>query len=66
MISDDWTYVAMVLDRLFLIIFSILNLGAVIVVLQSPSLYDTRLPLNITIPTKPLGQANLHTIHERY
>ena len=51
----------MVLDRLFLIIFSILNLGAVIVILQAPSLYDTRLPLNITVANKPLGQANLHS-----
>uniref|UniRef100_A0A7E4UXN2 Neurotransmitter-gated ion-channel ligand-binding domain-containing protein n=1 Tax=Panagrellus redivivus TaxID=6233 RepID=A0A7E4UXN2_PANRE len=61
-ISDDWTFVAMVLDRLFLIIFAILNSIAVYVILQAPSLYDTRQPVNITIPTKPLGQANIHNI----
>uniref|UniRef100_A0A1I7ZVN6 Neur_chan_LBD domain-containing protein n=1 Tax=Steinernema glaseri TaxID=37863 RepID=A0A1I7ZVN6_9BILA len=59
-ISDDWTFVAMVLDRLFLIIFSVLNVATFFIILEAPSLYDTREPLNITVPHKPLGQANLY------
>jgi len=56
-ISDDWTFVAMVLDRLFLIIFSVLNVTTLFILLEAPSLRDHRQPLNMTIPTKPLGQA---------
>lgn len=48
----------MVLDRLFLIIFSILNIGAFLIILEAPSLHDTRKPMNITSATKPLGQAS--------
>ncbi|KAK0397034.1 hypothetical protein QR680_001950 [Steinernema hermaphroditum] len=47
-VSDDWTFVAMVLDRLFLIIFSVLNVATFFIILEAPSLYDTREPLNIT------------------
>uniref|UniRef100_A0A8R1EJR7 Neur_chan_memb domain-containing protein n=1 Tax=Caenorhabditis japonica TaxID=281687 RepID=A0A8R1EJR7_CAEJA len=60
-ISDDWTFVAMVLDRLFLIIFSVLNVGTVFIILESPSLYDYSKPMNITVPSKPLGQANFYS-----
>ncbi|KAI1729880.1 neurotransmitter-gated ion-channel ligand binding domain-containing protein [Ditylenchus destructor] len=62
-ISDDWTFVAMVLDRLFLIIFSILNMATFSILLDAPSLYDRREPLNVTVPSKPLGQANLFSIY---
>ncbi|KAK0397036.1 hypothetical protein QR680_001950 [Steinernema hermaphroditum] len=61
-VSDDWTFVAMVLDRLFLIIFSVLNVATFFIILEAPSLYDTREPLNITVPHKPLGQANLYSM----
>ncbi|VDN57470.1 unnamed protein product [Dracunculus medinensis] len=54
----EWRFVAMVLDRLFLIIFSILNIGAFLIILEAPSLHDTRKPMNITSATKPLGQAS--------
>ncbi|EJD75196.1 hypothetical protein LOAG_17608 [Loa loa] len=57
-ISDEWIFVAMVLDRLFLIIFSILNVGTFLILLEAPSLYDTRWPMNITYTTKPLGQGS--------
>ncbi|VDM37977.1 unnamed protein product [Toxocara canis] len=65
-ISDDWTFVAMVLDRLFLIIFSILNVGTFLIILEAPSLYDTREPMNITVASKPLGQANVLGGHSRF
>ncbi|CAI5454674.1 unnamed protein product [Caenorhabditis angaria] len=58
-ISDDWTFVAMVLDRLFLIIFSVLNIGTVFIIIEAPALKNVEWPLNITVPNKPLGQANL-------
>ncbi|VDO60826.1 unnamed protein product [Haemonchus placei] len=58
-VSDDWTFVAMVLDRLFLIIFSVLNVGTMFIILEAPSLYDYSKAMNITVPNKPLGQANL-------
>ncbi|VDK29306.1 unnamed protein product [Gongylonema pulchrum] len=57
-VSDEWIFVAMVLDRLFLIIFSVLNVGTFLILMESPSLYDTRRPMNITHATKPLGQGS--------
>uniref|UniRef100_A0A0N4ZHX7 Neur_chan_LBD domain-containing protein n=1 Tax=Parastrongyloides trichosuri TaxID=131310 RepID=A0A0N4ZHX7_PARTI len=61
-ISNDWTFVAMVLDRLFLIIFSILNVATFLIILEAPALYDTKESLNISIPNKPLGQANIYSM----
>lgn len=55
-ISESWWYVAMVLDRLLLILFSTVNIiGTIYILTQSPSLTDTRKPLNVTAPTKPLS-----------
>ncbi|VDK89628.1 unnamed protein product [Litomosoides sigmodontis] len=43
MIDEDWKFVAVVLDRLFLLIFSITSFsGTALILLQAPSLYDTR------------------------
>uniref|UniRef100_A0A915PMI5 Uncharacterized protein n=1 Tax=Setaria digitata TaxID=48799 RepID=A0A915PMI5_9BILA len=43
MIDEDWKFVAMVLDRLFLFLFSITCFsGTALILLQAPSLYDTR------------------------
>ncbi|PAV59737.1 hypothetical protein WR25_23714 [Diploscapter pachys] len=58
-VSDDWVYAANVLDRLFLIIFSVLNVATSFIILEAPSLYDRSEPLNITVPSKPLGMASL-------
>ncbi|EGT43995.1 hypothetical protein CAEBREN_23742 [Caenorhabditis brenneri] len=47
-IDEDWKYVAMVLDRLFLLIFSIACfVGTVIILLRAPTLYDTRSPIDL-------------------
>ncbi|XP_055335168.1 acetylcholine receptor subunit alpha-type unc-63-like [Paramacrobiotus metropolitanus] len=43
---QDWKYVAMVLDRLFLWIFSIACVvGTLVIILRAPSLYDTKEPI---------------------
>ncbi|KAF8765180.1 Acetylcholine receptor subunit beta-like 2 [Argiope bruennichi] len=45
-VIEDWKYVAMVLDRLFLWIFTIASLvGTCGILLQAPSLYDDRIPI---------------------
>lgn len=42
-VKEDWKYVAMVLDRLFLWIFTIaVIVGTAGIILQAPTLYDTR------------------------
>lgn len=47
-IEDDWTYVALVLDRLFLWIFLVACIvGTIIIIFQAPSLYDTTAPIDI-------------------
>ncbi|CAK9299887.1 unnamed protein product [Gordionus sp. m RMFG-2023] len=57
-IKEDWKYIAMVLDRLFLWIFTIsCVLGTCGIILQAPTLYDNRKPIDIsTVPSwKNLG-----------
>ncbi|ETN57721.1 acetylcholine receptor protein alpha 1, 2, 3, 4 invertebrate [Anopheles darlingi] len=46
-IEEDWKYVALVLDRLFLWIFTIACvLGTALIILQAPSLYDNTQPID--------------------
>ena len=46
-VKEDWKYTAMVLDRLFLLIFTLAVLvGTAAIILQAPSLYDDRLPID--------------------
>ncbi|UYV76005.1 unc-63 [Cordylochernes scorpioides] len=43
---EDWKYVAMVLDRLFLCIFLLATVvGTLGILLQAPSHYDDRVPI---------------------
>ena len=47
-VNIDWKYVAFVLDRLFLWIFTVACVvGTFGIVLQAPTLYDTRPHLNV-------------------
>ena len=49
-VKEDWKYVAMVLDRLFLWIFTLAVLvGTAGIILQAPTLYDDRLPIDIQL-----------------
>lgn len=46
-VKEDWKYVAMVLDRLFLWIFTLaVCVGTAGIILQAPSLYDDRVPID--------------------
>lgn len=50
-IQEDWKYVAMVLDRLFLWIFTTACVvGTFGIILQAPTLYDHRDPLELVDP----------------
>lgn len=49
-VKEDWKYVAMVLDRLFLWIFALAVLvGTAGIILQAPTLYDDRVPIDKTL-----------------
>lgn len=46
--KEDWKFVAMVLDRLFLWIFTIaVVVGTAGIILQAPTLYDNRMPIDL-------------------
>lgn len=46
-VKEDWKFVAMVLDRLFLWIFSLaVFAGTAGIILQAPTLYDDRNPID--------------------
>lgn len=48
--KEDWKFVAMVLDRLFLWIFTIaVVVGTAGIILQAPTLYDSRMPIDIKL-----------------
>lgn len=49
-VADDWKYVAMVLDRILLWVFSLACIaGTGGIILVAPSLYDTRSPIDILV-----------------
>ncbi|XP_018302230.1 nicotinic acetylcholine receptor alpha3 subunit [Mycetomoellerius zeteki] len=46
-VKEDWKFVAMVLDRLFLWIFGLaVFIGSAGIILQAPTLYDDRIPID--------------------
>ncbi|XP_050433293.1 acetylcholine receptor subunit alpha-like [Adelges cooleyi] len=56
-IKEDWKYVAMVLDRLFLWIFTLaVTMGSAGIILQAPTLYDSRLPIDVGTYTPTVNQ----------
>ena len=49
-IQEDWKYVAMVIDRLFLWIFTTACIvGTFGIILQAPTLYDDAKPMDVGI-----------------
>ncbi|XP_023246000.1 acetylcholine receptor subunit alpha-like isoform X10 [Copidosoma floridanum] len=49
-VKEDWKFVAMVLDRLFLWIFTLaVVVGTAGIILQAPTLYDDRLPIDVRL-----------------
>ena len=59
--KEGWKYVAMVLDRLFLWIFTMaVVVGTAGIILQAPSLYDDRIPID-----KELSDIGLQTGNNR-
>jgi hypothetical protein len=57
-VIEDWKYVAMVLDRLFLWIFTVAVLvGTAGIILQAPTLYDDRQPLDVILSEIGLATA---------
>jgi len=48
--DQDWGFVAMVLDRLFLWVFNIASAaGIVLILFEAPALYDNTEPIDIRI-----------------
>lgn len=46
--EDDWKYVAMVLDRIFLFAFTIACvLGTALIIFRAPTFYDNTKPIDI-------------------
>lgn len=60
-VKEDWKFVAMVLDRLFLWLFTIaVVVGTAGIILQAPTLYDTRAPIDIKMSEIASATARPH------
>ncbi|XP_045775319.1 acetylcholine receptor subunit beta-like 2 isoform X4 [Maniola jurtina] len=58
-VVEDWKFMSMVLDRFFLWLFTIACfVGTFGIIFQSPSLYDTRLPVDQQISSIPMRKNN--------
>ncbi|KAI1722436.1 neurotransmitter-gated ion-channel ligand binding domain-containing protein [Ditylenchus destructor] len=63
-VDEDWKYVAMVLDRLFLIIFALVCFfGTAWILLQAPTFYDGRQPIDLQY--RPTTQNDLPLSFEK-
>ena len=52
-IKDEWKYVAMVVDRLLLWIYTVgCIIGAMVLLLNAPSLFDNKTPLEANYKTE--------------
>ncbi|CAL4120247.1 unnamed protein product, partial [Meganyctiphanes norvegica] len=54
---EDWKFIAMVLDRLFLYVFFLLNIFGLFIIFRAPSLYDTRVSIDQLISEIRLQRA---------
>ena len=70
-VIEDWKYVAMVLDRLFLWIFTVAVLvGTAGIILQAPTLYDDRQPVDVLLSeiglatARPMGKNRVSQYHK--
>ncbi|EDS29178.1 conserved hypothetical protein [Culex quinquefasciatus] len=58
-VVEDWRFVSMVLDRFFLFMFTFACIfGTLAIICQSPSLYDTRAPVDQQLSEIPLRKNN--------
>ena len=49
-VIEDWKFIARVLDRLFLIVFTAACLGGTAgIILRAPSIYDPRKPIDVQL-----------------
>ncbi|XP_043470532.1 acetylcholine receptor subunit alpha-like [Leptopilina heterotoma] len=62
-VKEDWKYVAMVLDRLFLWIFTLaVIVGTAGIILQAPTLYDDRIPIDVKLSEIASTTAKPHIV----
>ncbi|KAK9294593.1 hypothetical protein QLX08_010850 [Tetragonisca angustula] len=62
-VKEDWKYVAMVLDRLFLWIFTLaVFVGTAGIILQAPTLYDDRTPIDVRLSEIASTTAKPHIV----
>ncbi|XP_061719676.1 acetylcholine receptor subunit beta-like 2 isoform X1 [Cydia pomonella] len=58
-VVEDWKFMSMVLDRFFLWLFTIACfVGTFGIIFQSPSLYDTRVPVDQQLSSIPMRKSN--------
>lgn len=58
-VVEDWKFVSMVLDRFFLWVFTLSCVGGTLgIIFESPSLYDTRVPVDQQLSEIPLRKNN--------